>query len=62
MNFELTKEQAMIRKLIRDFSQEEVAPEADERDRTGMFPKEVLYKISCTRNHGTPVSRTVWWW
>lgn len=46
MNFDLTKEQEMIRKLIRDFAEAEVAPEADERDRTGEFPKEIFSKLA----------------
>ena len=46
MNFNLTKEQEMIRKLIRDFSEEEVAPGADERDRTGEFPYEIFSKLA----------------
>ncbi len=46
MNFDLTKEQEMIRKLIRDFAEAEVAPGADERDRTGEFPKEIFEKLS----------------
>lgn len=54
MNFELTKEQVMIRKLIRDFTQEEVAPEADERDRTGMFPKEIFTKLAALGIMGLP--------
>ncbi len=44
MDFNLTKEQEMIRKLIRDFSEAEVAPGADERDRTGEFPSEIFSK------------------
>ncbi|HWO97302.1 MAG TPA: acyl-CoA dehydrogenase [Bacillus sp. (in: firmicutes)] len=46
MNFDLTEEQAMIRKLIRDFAEAEVAPGADERDRTGEFPIEVFNKLA----------------
>jgi alkylation response protein AidB-like acyl-CoA dehydrogenase len=46
MNFDLTKEQEMIRKLIRDFANEEVAPGADERDRTGEFPEEIFSKLA----------------
>lgn len=42
MNFDLTKEQEMIRSVIRDFADAEVAPGADERDRTGDFPKELF--------------------
>jgi alkylation response protein AidB-like acyl-CoA dehydrogenase len=46
MHFDLTKEQAMIRKLIRDFAEAEVAPGADQRDRTGEFPKEIFDKLA----------------
>lgn len=46
MNFDLTKEQAMIRRLIRDFAEEEVAPKADDRDRSGDFPKEIFTKLA----------------
>ena len=41
MNFDLTEEQKMIRKMMRDFAEGEVAPGADERDRTKSFPLEV---------------------
>lgn len=46
MNFDLSEEQGMIRKLIRDFAESEVAPGADERDRTGEFPKVVFLKLA----------------
>ncbi|MGG3449866.1 acyl-CoA dehydrogenase [Domibacillus aminovorans] len=46
MDFDLTKEQTMIRKLIRDFAQAEVAPGADQRDRTGEFPKEIFDQLA----------------
>ena len=36
----------MIRKLMRDFAEGEVAPGADERDRTKTFPKEIMKKMS----------------
>jgi len=45
MDFQLTKEQEMIRKLIRDFADAEVAPGADERDKTGLFPKGIFGKL-----------------
>lgn len=54
MNFDLTKEQAMIRKLIRDFAEAEVAPGADQRDRTGEFPKEIFDKLSELGMMGLP--------
>ncbi|PID04067.1 MULTISPECIES: acyl-CoA dehydrogenase [unclassified Sporosarcina] len=46
MNFDLTDEQQMVRKLVRDFAEAEVEPGADERDRTGEFPKEIFEKFS----------------
>lgn len=46
MNFDLTKEQVMIRKLIHDFADEEVAKDADERDRTGAFPVEIFSELA----------------
>lgn len=54
MNFELTAEQAMIRDLIRDFAEKEVAPGAIERDRTGTFPKDVFEKMAKLGLMGLP--------
>ncbi|WEG14247.1 acyl-CoA dehydrogenase family protein [Pullulanibacillus sp. KACC 23026] len=45
MHFDLTEEQAMLKKLMREFADEEVAPGAIERDRLGTFPKEVMKKL-----------------
>jgi len=54
MHFDLTEEQTMIRKLIRDFAEAEVAPGADERDRTGEFPKEIFDKMAELELMGIP--------
>ncbi|MCG0313606.1 MAG: acyl-CoA dehydrogenase [Calditerricola sp.] len=54
MNFELTPEQKMIRNLVRDFAEGEVAPEADERDRTGRFPREIFAKMAELELMGLP--------
>ncbi|SEP00329.1 acyl-CoA dehydrogenase [Paenibacillus sp. OV219] len=54
MNFDLTAEQAMIRTLIRDFAEAEVAPGAIERDRTGAFPVEVFEKLAKLGLMGLP--------
>lgn len=45
MNFDLTSEQAMIKRTIREFSEEVVAPGAIERDRTKQFPTEIFKKL-----------------
>lgn len=54
MNFELTEEQSMIRKMMREFAEAEVAPGADERDRTGTFPKEIFEKLADLGMMGLP--------
>ncbi len=54
MNFDLTSEQSMVKKMMREFSEEEVAPGADERDRTKKFPKEVFDKLGKLGIMGLP--------
>jgi alkylation response protein AidB-like acyl-CoA dehydrogenase len=54
MNFDLTSEQKMIRKLMRDFAEAEVAPSADERDQTKRFPKEIFEKMAELNLMGLP--------
>ncbi|SFE88361.1 acyl-CoA dehydrogenase family protein [Alteribacillus iranensis] len=45
MDFELTKEQRMVREMVREFSRNEIAPNAIEVDRTGQFPEDTFKKI-----------------
>ncbi|MEK3853116.1 acyl-CoA dehydrogenase [Cytobacillus sp. FSL H8-0458] len=54
MNFDLTAEQNMILKTIREFAQEEVAPGALERDLTKEFPIEVFKKMADLGLMGLP--------
>lgn len=54
MNFDLTEEQKMVRKLMRDFAEGEVAPGADERDRTKTFPVEIFRKMADLNLMGLP--------
>jgi len=54
MNFELTEEQKMIQRTIREFSDEEVAPGALERDRNKQFPTDVFKKLSELGMMGLP--------
>ena len=56
MTYDLTQEQKMIHRLIRDFSEGEVAPGADERDKTGNFPLEVFKKMAALDLMGLPFS------
>lgn len=54
MNFDLTDEQQMIRKTIREFADEVVAPGAIERDRTKEFPKEIFRQLGEMGMMGLP--------
>ncbi|MEW9667383.1 acyl-CoA dehydrogenase [Ammoniphilus sp. 3BR4] len=54
MDFDLTEEQGMIRKMLRDFAEGEVAPGADERDKTGVFPVEIVKKMADLELMGLP--------
>lgn len=45
MNFNLTQEQIMLRKLYREFTEKEVAPLAQEVDETEKFPVETVKKL-----------------
>jgi alkylation response protein AidB-like acyl-CoA dehydrogenase len=54
MNFDLTSEQEMIRKMIREFADAEVAPGAYERDKTKEFPIEPFKKLADMGIMGLP--------
>jgi alkylation response protein AidB-like acyl-CoA dehydrogenase len=56
LNFDLTEEQQMIKKMIREFSDEVVAPGAIERDRTKEFPVDVFKQLSEMGMMGLPFS------
>ncbi|MFA1820791.1 acyl-CoA dehydrogenase family protein [Virgibacillus oceani] len=42
MNFELTKEQLMIKKMVRDFAEDTIQPKAIEIDKEAKFPVEIF--------------------
>ncbi|WP_071461018.1 acyl-CoA dehydrogenase [Bacillus massilinigeriensis] len=46
MNFKLTEEHEMIRKMVRDFARNEVAPSAAERDEEERFDREIFDKMA----------------
>jgi alkylation response protein AidB-like acyl-CoA dehydrogenase len=54
MNFDLTQEQQMIKKTIKEFADKVVAPGAVERDRTNEFPKEIFKQLSDMGMMGLP--------
>jgi len=46
MNFELNEEQRLVRDMVRDFAQQELAPHAAEVDKTEEFPAENIRKMA----------------
>ncbi|MTI60353.1 MAG: acyl-CoA dehydrogenase [Firmicutes bacterium] len=54
MDFNLTEEQEMIRKVVRDFAQKEVEPIAAEIDETKEFPRENVNKMGRADMLGVP--------
>ena len=45
MNLELTMEQKMIQKMVREFTENEVKPIAAETDRTAQYPAETIDQL-----------------
>ena len=54
MNFDLTDEQRLIQNTVRDFAQAEVAPRAEEMDRTHRFPYDLVAKMADLGLMGLP--------
>jgi alkylation response protein AidB-like acyl-CoA dehydrogenase len=45
MDFELTEDQKLLREMVRDFSQKEIAPQVKALEDNKKFPKEILVKL-----------------
>ena len=54
MDFDLTDEHKMIRDMTRDFSDEVIAPRAEEMDRTGKYPYDIMEKMGELGMMGIP--------
>jgi short-chain 2-methylacyl-CoA dehydrogenase len=54
MDFELSDEQRLLRDTVRDFARQEVAPVAEELDRTKAFPYELVAKMGDLGLMGIP--------
>jgi short-chain 2-methylacyl-CoA dehydrogenase len=54
VDFELTDEQRLLRDTVRDFARAEVAPVAEELDRTKSFPYEIVAKMGGLGLMGIP--------
>ncbi len=55
MNFELTDEQELIRRTVREFAESKVAPVAEELDREARFPYELVAELGELGLMGLPV-------
>ncbi|KJS20163.1 MAG: acyl-CoA dehydrogenase [Clostridiaceae bacterium BRH_c20a] len=55
MNFNLNEEQKMIRDMVRHFAENEIKPVADQLDRSGEFPTEIMKKLSELGVLGIPI-------
>ena len=55
LNFDLGETADMIRDTARDFSQAEIAPRAEEIDRSNQFPKDLWPKLGALGLHGITV-------
>ncbi len=56
MDFDLTEEHEMIRDMCRDFTTEVIAPRAEELERTGEFPYDIIAKMAELGMMGIPIS------
>ena len=57
MNFDLTKEQEMVRAMVRDFAEKEIKPIAQELDASGEFPWPIIRKLGALNIMGMTVPR-----
>ena len=56
MDFDLTEEHEMIRDMCRDFTTEVIAPRAEELERKGEFPYDIIAKMAELGMMGIPIS------
>ena len=55
MDLDLSPEQELIRDTVRDFARERVAPDAEELDREGRFPYELVGELAELGLLGIPI-------
>jgi alkylation response protein AidB-like acyl-CoA dehydrogenase len=55
MNYELTEEQELLRRMVRDFAESKVAPVAEELDREERFPYELVGELAELGLMGIPI-------
>ncbi|HXP37568.1 MAG TPA: acyl-CoA dehydrogenase family protein, partial [Solirubrobacteraceae bacterium] len=54
MDFDLSADHELIRRTVREFAEGEVAPVAEELDRTKSFPYEIVAKLGALNLMGIP--------
>jgi short/branched chain acyl-CoA dehydrogenase len=54
MNFELSDDHELLRRTVRDFAEGEVAPVAEENDRTKTIPYDIIAKLGALNLMGIP--------
>src|SRR3989442_13958444 len=54
VNFDLPDDHRLIQRTVRDFAEQEVAPVAEELDRTKSFPYEIVRKLGELELMGIP--------
>ncbi len=55
MEFKLTEEQVMMKKVFRELADKEIAPRAEHIDQTGEFPRENLRSLAREGHMGIPI-------
>jgi acyl-CoA dehydrogenase len=55
MELRFTEEQEMMRKMVRDFAQKEIAPIVEKMDETDQFPREIIKKMGELGLMGIPI-------
>jgi alkylation response protein AidB-like acyl-CoA dehydrogenase len=55
MEFRFTEEQEMMRKMVRDFAQNEIAPRVEEMEETDQFPRSIIRKMAELGLMGIPI-------
>jgi short-chain 2-methylacyl-CoA dehydrogenase len=55
VNFDLTEEQQLVRRTVRDFAEEKIAPVAEELDREHRFPYELVAELAELGLMGMPI-------
>ena len=61
MNFLLSEEHDMMRKMVREFALNEVAPTAGERDEEEKWDMAIWHKMAKLGLTGIPWPEEIWW-